>query len=114
MTVEYARLGIGQARKLRELNRFFADVFPDPQLLAQIEPTVDADAQWLANDAQVALVAQQEGRIIAGLVAYRLDKIKGRREFYIYDLAVAEEFRRQGIATRLIDEVRAITRDCGA
>lgn len=114
MAVEFARLVSGQSVRLRELNRFFAATFPDPELLDLPEPDHAADERWLGSDMNIALAAYHERRIVGGLVAYRLDKIEGRREFYIYDLAVAEKFRRQGIATRLVAEVRGVARACGA
>jgi aminoglycoside 3-N-acetyltransferase I len=47
--------------------------------------------------------------VIGGLVAYELDKFeRARRELYIYDLAVAEGCRRQGVATALIEHLREI------
>jgi ribosomal protein S18 acetylase RimI-like enzyme len=52
---------------------------------------------------------------LGGLVAYELDKLeRARREFYIYDLAVAAEYRRQGIATALIEHLREIASQRGA
>lgn len=103
-----------QSTELRSLNRFFAVTFPDPELLDLPEPQREEDERWLASDGNIALVAQHGSEIVGGLVAYRLDKIEGRREIYIYDLAVAEKLRRRGIATRLIEEVRAIARAFGA
>jgi len=44
-----------------------------------------------------------------------LDKLEQRRsEIYIYDLAVAEAHRRQGIATALIEELKDIASRIGA
>ena len=44
-----------------------------------------------------------------------LDKLEQRRsEIYIYDLAVAEAHRRQGIATALIVELKDIASRIGA
>ena len=37
-----------------------------------------------------------------------------RSEIYIYDLAVLEAYRRQGVATGLIDKLREIAREIGA
>ncbi|WP_201274282.1 GNAT family N-acetyltransferase [Microvirga brassicacearum] len=49
---------------------------------------------------KVVLVALAGEDVIGGLVAYELAMFEqGRRELYIYDLAVSEEYRRCGIAT---------------
>jgi aminoglycoside 3-N-acetyltransferase I len=37
-----------------------------------------------------------------------------RKEIYIYDLAVKEQHRRKGIATKLINELRRTARERGA
>ncbi|HRN85404.1 MAG TPA: GNAT family N-acetyltransferase, partial [Hyphomicrobium sp.] len=49
-----------------------------------------------------------------GLAAYELRKFEQERsEFYIYDLAVAETHRRQGIATALIGRLTEIAAENG-
>jgi len=63
----------------------------------------------------IALVAQEADEVVGGLVAYVLEKFERERsEVYIYDLAVAEPYRRQGIATDLIRSLQRIARDRGA
>ena len=63
----------------------------------------------------IALVAELGNDVVGGLVAYELPKLERRRsEVYLYDLAVAASHRRRGIATRLIDALRAIAREQGA
>ena len=53
--------------------------------------------------------------MIGALAGYELVKFEAERsEFYIYDLAVLEEFRRQGVATALIEELKGIARERGA
>ena len=53
--------------------------------------------------------------MVGGLVAYVLPKLEQRRsEIYIYDLAVAGDRRREGIATALIAEVQRIAPGVGA
>ena len=111
---EYARLGPADDDRLDQLNRFFARAFPDPDILDCSGASHRQRAEWLANEQNVALVALHDGAIVGGLVAYRLDKIEGRREFYIYDLAVDEAHRRKGIATELISLLRDLARDAGA
>ena len=94
---------------LRKLNTLFGDAFADPETYGA-EPPTDAYLQGvLAKDHVVALVALAGHDVLGGLVAYELDKFeRARREMYIYDLAVAEQHRRQGIATALIEHLRAI------
>lgn len=48
------------------------------------------------------------------MVAYELPKFEqDRSEFYIYDLAVAEEWRRQGVATAIIRDLGEIAKASG-
>ncbi len=71
--------------------------------------------QILAMPHVVALIARDDdGQLIGGLVGYELPKLEQRRsEFYIYDLAVVESHRRRGVATSLIDAMRAVARAAG-
>lgn len=57
-----------------------------------------------------------DGRsVIGGLVVYELLKFEQERsEIYIYDLAVASEHRRKGVATALINELKAVAAARGA
>jgi aminoglycoside 3-N-acetyltransferase I len=100
---------------LRKLNALFGEAFADPATYGA-EPPTDAYLQaLLGKDHVVALVALAAGDVLGGLVAYELDKFeRARRETYIYDLAVAEQHRRQGIATALIEYLRAIAAQRGA
>ena len=69
----------------------------------------------LNQDHVIVLVALQDAAVVGGLVAYELHKLeRSRSEVYIYDLAVARSNRRQGIATRLIEQLRAIAHERGA
>ena len=53
--------------------------------------------------------------MVGGLAAYVLPKFEqARSEIYIYDLAVDEAHRRQGIATAMIEELRKIATSKGA
>jgi aminoglycoside 3-N-acetyltransferase I len=69
----------------------------------------------LADDKFIALTAHVDGELGGALAAYELVKFEAERsEIYIYDLAVFEQYRRQGVATALIEEVKSIARDMGA
>ena len=61
------------------------------------------------------MTAATGDQVVGGLAAYVLEKFEQeRREIYIYDLAVQEQHRRKGIATRLINELKHIARERGA
>lgn len=109
------RLGPADLAAMRDLNALFARVFDEAQTYLGDPPT-DAWLTGLLSDAAFfALTVRQGGRLIGGLAAYELTKFeRQRREIYLYDLGVAPEFRRQGVATALIDHLRGIARDRGA
>jgi aminoglycoside 3-N-acetyltransferase I len=100
---------------LRKLNALFGRAFDDRETYGGDPPADVYLADCLAKDHVVVLVATAAGEVLGGLVAYELDKLeRARREVYIYDLAVGEEHRRQGIATALIEDLRMIAARRGA
>ena len=111
---ETKRVLPGEAPLLRQLNSVFAEAFNDVD--SYDHPPSDAYLdRVLAKDDVIALVALAEDKVVGGLVAYELAKLEREwSEIYIYDLAVAEPYRRQGIATRLIGDLGDIARDRGA
>jgi aminoglycoside 3-N-acetyltransferase I len=109
------RLAPGDVMLARKLNAMFGKAFADPETY-EAEPPGDAWLEsLLAKEHVIALVALAGEDVVGGLVAYELDKLeRARREIYIYDLAVAEAHRRQGIATALIARLSAIAAARGA
>lgn len=113
MAVE--RLSANDVAAARALNVLFAHAFDDDESYLSRPPSGDYLAHVLAKPDVIALVAREGEEIVGGLVAYELPKLEqGRSEIYIYDLAVAEAHRRKGVATALINALRAIARDSGA
>jgi len=100
---------------LQELNAAFGRAFNDPQGYAAQRPTEDYLRDLLAKEHVIALVALADRVVVGGLVAYELPKFEqARSEIYIYDLAVAEPYRRRGIATALIRHLQQIASRRGA
>lgn len=100
---------------LRQLNALFGQAFSDCETYGNDPPSDAYMKDLLAKDHVVALVAMAGEVVTGGLVAYELDKFeKARREFYIYDLAVGEKYRRQGVAMSLINHLRDIAKRRGA
>ena len=109
------RLGGGDVERMRAANALFAEVFDDPQSYAAQPPPDRYLRDLLADPRFVALVAVEGERIIGALAAYELRKFEQQRsEIYIYDLAVAADRRRHGVATALIDALRPIAVAAGA
>lgn len=113
--VEVRRLGPDDLAAFRAMNALFAQVFEEPETYRDAAPT-DAYACDLLGDPHVMLiVAEAEARVVGAIGGYILRKFEqDRREVFIYDLAVAADSRRRGIATRMIEEVRRVARETQA
>ena len=108
-SVSIRRLASADIELLRSLNALFGTAFGDSETYTQSAPNDAYLSALLAREHVIALVAVAAEQIVGGLVAYELDKFeRARRELYIYDLAVDEGHRRQGIATALIEYLRGI------
>jgi len=103
------RLAAGDIDQVRGLLAVFGQAFEDVPTYTRAQPDQQYLDKLLGSETVVALVALQGAEVIGGLVAYELEKLEQRRsEIYIYDLAVAEQHRRRGVATGLITQVRNI------
>lgn len=93
----------------------FGEAFEDLETYGARRPSPAYLRQLLGSDTFIALAALKDGLVVGGLAAYELRKFEQQRsEVYIYDLAVAEAHRRQGIATALIEELRRVASARGA
>lgn len=100
---------------MNEMLTLFGEAFNDAKTYSDKRPSADYLARLLRGDSFIALAALKDGRVIGGLAAYELRKFEQERsEFYIYDLAVAAEHRRAGVATGLILELKKIAAARGA
>ncbi len=109
------RLGPTDVGLLRQLNALFGAAFADPDIYGAVPPSDTYLEGLLGKEHIAAIVALAGEEVVGGLVAYELDKFeRARREVYIYDLAVAETNRRQGVASALIEHLREIAAARGA
>ena len=103
------RLASSDLARMRALSALFAAAFGDDATYGSEPPSDEYLIGLLSQERNIVLVALAQGAVVGGLVAYELDKFeRARREIYIYDLAVAAEHRRKGIATRLIQHLQGI------
>jgi aminoglycoside 3-N-acetyltransferase I len=93
----------------------FGRAFDEVDTYGSRRPRPEYTRRLLGSDQFIALAAVADGTVVGGLAAYELQKFEQERsEIYIYDLAVAEEWRRRGIASALIHELQRVAADRGA
>ena len=99
---------------MRRMLDLFGIAFDDRATYSDRQPDDDYLERLLGSDAFIAIAALREGAIVGGLAGYVLPKFEQRRsEFYIYDLAVDESHRRQGVASAMIEELKRVAADRG-
>lgn len=109
------QLGPADLAAFRGMNRLFGEAFEDPDTFGDNPPSDAYASTLLGQDHVLALVVEDGDAVVGALVGYELPKFESERsEVYIYDLAVAESHRRQGIATALIARVCGIGAERGA
>ena len=113
--IDIHRLAPGDLDTMNAMLALFGDAFEEPDTYTAARPDAEYTRKLLASGSFIALAALFEGRVVGALTAYELQKFEqARSEIYIYDLAVAEAYRRRGIATALIERVRQIAAERGA
>src|SRR4026209_1415610 len=94
---------------LKDLLRVFGEAFQDVETYQGAVPDDDYLGSLLAMRHFIVVVARSGGEVVGGLAAYQLPEFgRDRREIYIYDLAVAKEHRRRGVATGLIAHLKRV------
>jgi aminoglycoside 3-N-acetyltransferase I len=115
MSLTFRKLEPQDTALCAALNALFAQAFDDAESYSSAPPTEAYLAGLLAQPHIHVLVALHGGQVVGGLTAYTLHKLEqSRTEIYIYDLAVAEAHRRQGIAQGLIGQLQQIAAQIGA
>lgn len=109
------QLAVRDAALMEALLDVFAKAFDDSETYSGHRAGKDHLARLLASECFIALVALKQDLVVGGLAAYELVKFEQERsEIYIYDLAVSQAHRREGIATALIEQLRKVARARGA
>jgi len=109
------QLSAGDAALMDAMLTMFGDAFGDAESYGSARPGAAYQERLLGSDNFIALAAMKDNGVVGGIAAYELQKFEQERsEIYIYDLAIALPFRRQGIATAMIRELQAIASRRGA
>jgi aminoglycoside 3-N-acetyltransferase I len=115
MPYSIRRVGADELDLMHGMLTLFGKAFDEPETFHSGRPDDAYLHRLLAGDTFIALAALDGGTVVGGLAGYELKKFEQpRSELYIYDLAVAESHRRQGVATALIGELKIIAAERGA
>ncbi len=71
--------------------------------------TIDAKqaTRFLANPANIVVVAQRDGQLAGFALCFLLDRIdRPKRQMFVYEVDVAPEHRRKGVGRELMEWVR--------
>jgi aminoglycoside 3-N-acetyltransferase I len=106
-TFDVRVLDAGDVVSLRDMLSMFGRAFGDLGTYTERQPDDPYLRSLLASNTFVAVAALAGGKVIGGIAAYVLHKFEqARSELYIYDLAVEEHSRRQGVATAMLGELQ--------
>jgi aminoglycoside 3-N-acetyltransferase I len=109
------QLGPADLALMDGLLTMFGRAFNEPETYGARRPRPEYMRRLLGSECFIAMAAVSDGVVAGGLAAYELKKFEQERsEIYIYDLAVAEEWRRRGIASALIRELQRVAAERGA
>lgn len=115
MPVKIIHLSKNDVVLLQSINAMFGEVFDDEVSYSSNKPSSSYLQALLGTTNFIALAAVDEEKVVGAIVAYELKKFEQERsEIYIYDLAVISAFRRKGVATALIQELKAVGAARGA
>ncbi len=115
MSISIQTVGPDRPDLMHGMLTVFGEAFHEPDTFNANRPDEEYFRKLLGGDSFIALAAVSEGVVVGALAGYELKKFEQpRSEIYIYDLAVDEAHRRQGVATALIEELKVIAAARGA
>lgn len=107
-------LGPSDVETMRAVLALFGDAFDDRDRYVAQQPTDQYLQGLLSSQTFIVIAAFSKSSVVGGLAGYLLPKFEqARAEFYIYDLAVSEDQRRRGVATALIEALKALATERG-
>ena len=112
---EIMRLGPEDSGRMTGVLDLFQAAFEDEEHYGRARPDDAYLRRLLGSETFLMLAATADDTVVGALAAYELQKFEqARSELYIYDLAVAANWRRRGVATALIRALQRIGRERGA
>ncbi|WP_375562657.1 GNAT family N-acetyltransferase [Bernardetia sp. OM2101] len=115
MKITYQKLTQQDLPLLKELIKIFEEVF---EMEDFVLPNDNHLQSLLENERMVFFVAileeERNKKVIGGLRAYILPSVYyASSEVYLYDLGVNPNFQRQGIGTKLMENIKEYSKNLG-
>jgi aminoglycoside 3-N-acetyltransferase I len=99
---------------IQQLLILFKRVFDEGDINISDLPDKRYLESLLVKNGFCAFVALADDKVVGGLTAYELDMYMEKgKEAYLYDLAVDENYRRQGIARLLLTKLQEYAKENG-
>jgi aminoglycoside 3-N-acetyltransferase I len=115
MALEIVHITSDESSIFGEVLEVFAIAFDDAESYLSNQPHTEYLRRLLDGNSFICLAARKDGKTVGGIAAYELMKFEQQRsEIYMYDLAVSQGNRREGIATAMIEKLKEIARSRGA
>jgi aminoglycoside 3-N-acetyltransferase I len=109
------QLGPDDLALMEAVSTMFGEVFNERDTYTAKRPSAAYLERLLRGDSFIAIAALVDDAVIGGIAAYELRKFEQERsEIYLYDLAVVDAYRRQGVATALIEALQRVAAARGA
>ncbi len=112
MFYQIKKLGVDDLALAQDVFMLFKKVFDGETINRKDLPEEDYLKQLLGKSTFHIFAAIADGKIVGGLTAYEFEMyLKKEKEAYLYDLAVDEAYRRQGMAGALINAAKFYARE---
>jgi aminoglycoside 3-N-acetyltransferase I len=110
MDTSTKRLTRGDDQDARDMFTLVAAAFEEPA-----EPLSDEYIDLLLSTSSFwAVAAFQDGKVVGGLTAHTIPMTRSpSAELFVFDLAVHEDVRRQGVGARLVATLRELAAEAG-
>jgi aminoglycoside 3-N-acetyltransferase I len=114
MSYEIKKFGPDDISLAQETFLLFKKVFDGIDITSKELPDEPYLKHLLATPTFHMWGAMADNKIVGGLTAYEFEMyLKKEKEAYLYDLAVDEKYRRQGIARALVDAAKQYAKEHG-
>lgn len=107
MEIKIVKLSRTDLDLFKQLLNVFNEVFKEEGVETTALPDDNYLTRLLSQTSFHVFTALNGDEVVGGLTGYELTMyLRDEKEMYLYDLGVSDKFRRLGVASKLIDELK--------